>query len=548
MHTLYDYGYAIWCQRSNCYRCKDNRCECPHHKGDGVADPDIVQVCLENAVQRGSLAFKCQMGQHGTCKKSRCNCRCHVSGEATVPQPIIKADVPVASEENVLELQERIFAAEASWFDFEDKIALTTGVAVASLHDAKTAIGVSIKEFDQRLATMEASKKVTIVTPGKKANIDVGIVHRSFKEVVDWLTIGLIPYVVGSAGGGKSEGMRLATKAIGLDPETHFFPQIFGAQTTQSSIIGYRDANGNPVHSPACRACTIGGVWFADEVDAANAGVMTSANTILSQEYILFGCCGMVKRHANTRFAVAANTFGKGADHLYVGRNQLDAATLNRFVWINWDYDWELTRAFAGDRDGFTTHVEHLSECVAELKLRVVIGPRQALFGNKALEAGMEREYVEQRVIWAPIDLDDRRKIEAAMDRKYPRMVTCPNCGVEHRLVDAHECVKDHICSVCLNSYYGNDFETHACNTPTPPPEIEGLAEPSETDSTSGVIPTNCKRCQSLMQARIGAGEINVIRRNAGVKPVPLALCSRNPACKFKVWPVNYDWGTGTWK
>ena len=34
-------GYAIWCQRGECERCRYHGCECPHHDG-GKADARIV--------------------------------------------------------------------------------------------------------------------------------------------------------------------------------------------------------------------------------------------------------------------------------------------------------------------------------------------------------------------------------------------------------------------------------------------------------------------------------------------------------------------------
>jgi hypothetical protein len=43
----------------------------------------------------------------------------------------------------------------------------------------------------------------------------------------------------------------------------------------------------------------------------------------------------------------AANTYGTGADALYVGRNQLDAATLDRFYVVEMDYDRKLEAKLA---------------------------------------------------------------------------------------------------------------------------------------------------------------------------------------------------------
>ena len=49
-----------------------------------------------------------------------------------------------------------------------------------------------------------------------------------------------------------------------------------------------------------------------------------------------------IDRHPDFRIIAAANTWGKGADLQYVGRNALDAATLDRFDNIFFDYDKHL--------------------------------------------------------------------------------------------------------------------------------------------------------------------------------------------------------------
>ena len=56
-----------------------------------------------------------------------------------------------------------------------------------------------------------------------------------------------------------------------------------------------------------------------------------------------------VKAHVDFIPVVAANTYGRGADRLYIGANQLDASTLDRFAVLSWDYDETLERSLAGD-------------------------------------------------------------------------------------------------------------------------------------------------------------------------------------------------------
>ena len=53
-------------------------------------------------------------------------------------------------------------------------------------------------------------------------------------------------------------------------------------------------------------------------------------------------------RGKNVAIIAAANTFGTGADLMYAGRNQLDAATLDRFYVVKMDYDEALEQDISG--------------------------------------------------------------------------------------------------------------------------------------------------------------------------------------------------------
>src|SRR5215217_6156820 len=84
-----------------------------------------------------------------------------------------------------------------------------------------------------------------------------------------------------------------------------------------------------------------------DEIDAGNANVIIQVNAALSNGYCSFPD-GMVQRHDDFIFLASANTFGDGASRQYVGRNQLDAATLDRFTTLVWEIDEELEEIMAG--------------------------------------------------------------------------------------------------------------------------------------------------------------------------------------------------------
>jgi hypothetical protein len=84
----------------------------------------------------------------------------------------------------------------------------------------------------------------------------------------------------------------------------------------------------------------------------------------------------------------AANTYGTGADALYVGRNQLDAATLDRFYVVEMDYDRKLEAKLAPKE--VCEWAWKLRERAAAAKLRRVVSTRTIQRVGAALRAGFD--------------------------------------------------------------------------------------------------------------------------------------------------------------
>jgi MoxR-like ATPase len=215
-------------------------------------------------------------------------------------------------------------------------------------------------------------------------------------------------YLVGPAGSGKTTAAEKCAAALGLN----FYCQSVGAQTTQAQLLGFINATGQYVPTHFRQAYENGGLFLLDEIDAGNANVLTALNAALAN-----GICSfpdrMVKRHENFLCVAAANTFGTGADRQYVGRNQLDAASIDRFAFLEWPYDEKLESQLAGNEE-WTGYVQKIRKAVAALKIRHVVSPRASIQGAKLLSAGMNRAEVEEAVIWKGLDQPTRAKILAA--------------------------------------------------------------------------------------------------------------------------------------
>lgn len=237
--------------------------------------------------------------------------------------------------------------------------------------------------------------------------VDVGIQHKAFAELLQLAACRIHTMLVGPAGSGKTSACHAVASGLGLE----FYCFSVGMQTTKSDLLGYMDAHGKFVESIVYRAYKTGGVLLLDETDAGNANVLTILNAMLANGSMRFPNGELVERHADFVFFGAANTYGRGADRMYVGRNQLDAATLDRFAVVDFDYDEDLERAIAGN-DGWTAKVQAWRWRAADLKERVVISPRASISGAKLLANGFTEKRVADLLVWKGIPTDIRRKIE----------------------------------------------------------------------------------------------------------------------------------------
>lgn len=156
--------------------------------------------------------------------------------------------------------------------------------------------------------------------------------------------------LIGPAGSGKSYGAKLIAKALGLP----YTPISLSGGTDEGILIGWLLPVGEHgrfeyVASPFVYAYEHGGVALLDELDAADPNVLLVVNEALSNGHFpvpLRREAPIATRHPDFVCLAAANTHGHGADRVYVGRNQLDGATLSRFRMgqINVDYDEAMER------------------------------------------------------------------------------------------------------------------------------------------------------------------------------------------------------------
>lgn len=229
--------------------------------------------------------------------------------------------------------------------------------------------------------------------------------HYLFKDILDAVDVGIHVALIGPAGSGKSTVVEQIAKALGKK----YYLQNSVSGTHE--VAGYMDAYGKYQSTPFRSAFERGGVILIDEVDTSDPGSLKWLNTALANKHAVFPDKeDPVLQHPDFRMVIAANTFGSGADRIYVGANQLDASTLDRFVFFDFGYDEKMETVLSGNPD-WAKRVQTLRKAADKERARVVISPRATITGAKLLKMEWSQDTVEERLIWKGMDPDLKNRI-----------------------------------------------------------------------------------------------------------------------------------------
>lgn len=246
-----------------------------------------------------------------------------------------------------------------------------------------------------------------VVTMPEATPVVLGLVHYATADIIKALAANLNVYLHGPAGSGKTTVARKCAEAFGLP--------FYTAAKVESEylLLGFKDAQGQTVRTQFREAYEHGGVFLFDELDASSPGAVVAMNMALAN-----GVCpfpdGNVKRHESFKCIAAGNTVLSGATHAYAGRNQLDAASVDRFFFIEFGYDEQLELAIASNRD-WALYVQAVRQAVKERGLRHLVTPRATL--DAALAAGFTWEQAEAACVYKGLDHDTIGQVRSAAVR-----------------------------------------------------------------------------------------------------------------------------------
>jgi cobaltochelatase CobS len=257
---------------------------------------------------------------------------------------------------------------------------------------------------------IEESRPRALITIRDTSGVDVDLDdeprHEAFQDILTSIACNHDVALVGPAGSGKTYLCQQVAKALNRDFE------ISGAVSQEYKLVGHVKPDGDAVITNFRRAFLEGKIMILDEYDACNPNAVLTINAALSSRVMDFPD-GTFKAHENFCAIACMNTFGRGADRKYVGRNRLDAATLDRFDFIEMNYDESLERDISPDPE-WTRYVQKIRHKVEKLGEDYVISPRASIRGGELLKAGADRESVINKVLRKGIPAETWKKIEAA--------------------------------------------------------------------------------------------------------------------------------------
>jgi hypothetical protein len=254
-----------------------------------------------------------------------------------------------------------------------------------------------------------------------------GLYHWQLPQIITWVNADIPVWLWSAAGAGKTFLPRQIGEALNLP----YFTFSIDPTTTVGKLLGFKNlTTGEFVQGWLYAPYKDGGVILLDELDTGDPGVLAALNALLANDEYTFPNSERVKRNANLRIIVGANTKGCGAVAGYTARNRLDAATLDRFAVIEMQYDQELEFAIAtgaakppgkswspGEKAGPTAcerWVQWVQSVRKNVGASVLVSPRASINGAKALRAGVPAGEVADALVFRFCTEDTKRNIVSA--------------------------------------------------------------------------------------------------------------------------------------
>lgn len=279
--------------------------------------------------------------------------------------------------------------------------------------------------IDEKIKNAAPRESLIKIARGSVRSEISGVAHPMLQEVLDVLSVNEIPLLVGPAGCGKSWLAEQAALVLGASfsflscsggvTEGRIFGKTVPNVTTGEDV--YRPSNW-VIHYESTKEPSL---YLFDEFDALDENVAVSVNAALAG-----GSLDVPDIERPRRFRwknkdgqyihhiiATANTYCRGSDRVYTGRNQMDGATIDRFFPIPMDYDREIERSIAasyGSSDEILQKFWGYRETVSRLSLERFVSTRWIQRACKMKALGWTVQRIEDR-FFAGWSADEVRQV-----------------------------------------------------------------------------------------------------------------------------------------
>ena len=250
--------------------------------------------------------------------------------------------------------------------------------------------------LDERVAQY---REVVVRSVAGTAKV-TGKTHKAFSKVLQLAGARKNICLVGPAGCGKTHMAAQVAEGLKLP----FAAQSMSAGVSESAFVGTllpTGKGGEYVHlpTPFLDMYENGGVFLWDEMDNADANLLVFLNMALGNKSFFLPIrkgAVEVKKHKDFVAIAAMNTFGHGGDMKYVGRSQLDAATLDRFRigMVMMDYDDELEESLV--KPSVLSWGREVRRALVSSGIERIMSTRALLDASDMLSVGWDLQQVKE--------------------------------------------------------------------------------------------------------------------------------------------------------
>ena len=198
-------------------------------------------------------------------------------------------------------------------------------------------------EIDERIQTVCAELMAPApveIHVGTLPAVVVEHAHPLLPQLIARLHMRRHVYLWGDPGSGKTHAAHQASHVLGLD----WGYISLNPMSSPTRVEGFVDAQGRFSDTQFTRLYEHGGVFLFDELDNANPALLTALNSALENGSADIGGKN-VQRHSDFICVGTGNTPGRGGTWGHSDRRAFDAATADRFFYLEWPIDEKLERS-----------------------------------------------------------------------------------------------------------------------------------------------------------------------------------------------------------